>query len=97
MSTATWYQGLRLEKDPGDTFDLRWHYDQLLAGNEDVTSATATGDAGISVGTAAVTGKVVATRISGGTAGTTYRVTLTIDTSLGQRFTRSVDVRVESL
>lgn len=61
-----------------------------------VSSAVASGDTGITVGTATVdaTGNVVTVRVSGGTAGQTYRVTVTATLSTSETVERSFDVMV---
>lgn len=62
-----------------------------------MASASASADSGITVGSATVdaTGNVVTVRISGGTAGQTYRVTVAATLSTGEVVEMSFDVVVK--
>jgi hypothetical protein len=70
-------------KDPGADLPFAWDWSAWLSDGETITAQTITADAGITVSAPTEDLGVVTVRISGGTAGTTYKVACRITTSGG--------------
>ncbi len=73
-------------KQPGDTVDIDVDLSQWLPGSDTILNASATADAGITLGVTAInpTPKIVKQWVSGGTTGNRYKVTLTITSAEGR-------------
>lgn len=89
-----WYKGLTVAKDPGATLDWRWDFTDWLGAGDTVSTAVATPATGIAVDsyTADTTGVNVV--LSGGTAGTSYDVTVQVTTAAGLKDERTVTFEV---
>jgi len=70
-------------KDPDANLPYEWDWSAWLSDGETITAQTITADPGITIGAPTEALGVVAVRISGGTAGTTYKVACRITTSGG--------------
>ena len=88
-------------KDPADTLDYEIDFGPALAGNEgdSITAAMATVQpAGeLLPGAVAADGETVVLWFSGGTAGTTYAVTVSVTTASGRAISRAVLLPVQPL
>ena len=70
-------------KDPEANLPYAWDWSAWLSDGETITAQTITADAGITVGAPTEDAGVITVRVSGGTAGATYRVACRITTSGG--------------
>lgn len=70
-------------KDPDASLPYEWDWAAWLSDGETITGTVITADPGITVGAPSQAAGIVTVRISGGTAGTTYRVACRITTSGG--------------
>ena len=72
------------KKQPGETFDYDINFATWLAAVSDTgASMVVTVDAGITLGATSLTNGVAKARLSGGTTGTTYKMTITLTTTGG--------------
>ena len=84
------------KKDPSGVRDYSIDWSAVLDSAETIPSdATWTVPAGITKDAQSITGDITTIRLSGGTAGTSYTVTANITTSAGQKFERSIFIRVD--
>lgn len=70
-------------KDPDASLPYEWDWAAWLSDGETITGTVITADPGITVGAPSQAAGIVTVRISGGTAGTTYKVACRITTSGG--------------
>ena len=88
-------------KDPGDTLDYELDISQALAGNDNDSVATVAVDVTptdtLVVGPAAGDANTAVLWLSGGQAGTTYAVRITMTTLTGRVIARTVLLPVQSL
>lgn len=87
-------------KDPAEVKDYGIDWSALLADTETITTSTWTVPTGITAPatpTTAPTATVATIWLSGGTAGTSYRITNHVLTSEGREFERSFTVTVEDM
>jgi hypothetical protein len=83
-------------KDPNDTADYTFDWDDFLPTGEIITDATlAVSDAALTIVADDFTDRTVRVRLSGGEAATNYTVDCTITTDAGQIFevTKTLPVR----
>lgn len=83
-------------KDPDASLPYEWDWSAWLSDGETITDTVITADAGITVGAPIEALGVVTVRISGGTAGTTYKVTCRITTSGGNIDERTKKIMVRN-
>ena len=84
-----------ITKDPQAVLDYSWDWAAWLAAVSDtISSISIAADTGLSVASSAFVGGVVTAWLSGGTAGTTYRVVCHITTAGGRQDERSVFIKV---
>lgn len=83
-----------VDKAPADVVDYGFEYEDELETAETITTSTWSATTGITLGSEGVDGSVATTWVSGGTAGTTYTLVNTIQTSGGRTFVRTLKVRV---
>ena len=81
-------------KSPGETRALTFDFTNELASGDTVTSATATSDAGLTLGAPTVSTPNVNVRASGGSNGSDYLVTCRANTAAGDVLEIAVTVRV---
>lgn len=81
-------------KDPAAKLDYGKRWDAWLAAGETIASHAVTADTGITVGTTSHTDSVVTAWLTGGTAGTDYKVTLHIATNQGREDERTITIKV---
>lgn len=88
-------------KDPGDTLDYELDISQALAGNDTdsvaAVSVAVAPDDTLVVGPTAADGAAAVLWLSGGEAGTTYAVQITMTTVTGRVIARTVLLPVQSL
>lgn len=84
-------------KDPDANLPYEWDWSVWLSDGETITGTVITADPGITVGAPAEALGVVTVRISGGTAGTTYKVACRITTSGGNITEQTKKIRVRDL
>jgi hypothetical protein len=86
-------------KDPGDTIDVRhqWEFPPAMAAVTITASTWASDRLGLTIGPSTIAGRTTIARVSGGTAGTVYRLTNHITCSDGQVFERSTLLPVKDL
>lgn len=86
-----------ISKSPGDILDypFNWGTNWLAEIVDTITSHTITPEAGITCDSSSVVGDTVVAWISGGTAGTTYRVTCQIVTAGGRTFQQSIYIKIK--
>jgi hypothetical protein len=70
-------------KDPDASLPYEWDWAAWLSDGETITGTVITADPGITVGAPSQAAGIVTVRVSGGTAGATYRVACRITTSGG--------------
>ena len=73
-------------KSPADVADYWIDWSNVLSTNESITSVSVTVPSGITTTQNSFTNTMVAIRLSGGTAGTTYVIACTITTTNGETF-----------
>jgi len=76
MKQVVWVPGLTLTQDSSDSEIYQWDLADWLDGETLVDPPTMTADAGITAAIYVVGPSSVDVRVSGGTAGTTYEVTV---------------------
>ena len=81
-------------KDPSAVLDYVFDWTEWLATGETITDHTITADTGITVDSSTELDGKVTVWLSGGTAGTTYRVECLITTSAGRTDERSLWITV---
>lgn len=74
-----WFNGLTIDKDPADVFDIPWSFKQLLQ-SDTIDTATVEGT-NITIDSSSVSGNTVTFFVSGGTDGSTGEVKVTIVTT----------------
>ena len=84
-----------IKKDPEAVLDYTFDWTEWLDDVVDtISTRVASADAGIVVDSSAIVGKKVTIWLSGGTAGTTYRVECKITTVGGRTDERSIWIKV---
>lgn len=85
-------------KDPGATLDFYIEWASWLSTGDAVSDADWTADTGITIGSGeyapSVSGTKATVWLSGGTAGTKYRVTCRLTTTAGRIDDRSITINV---
>lgn len=89
-----WYKGLTVAKDPDSVLDWAWDFDDWLEDTDSLASKTVTAELGITVDSSSIIGDQVVVWLSGGTAGTSYDVTVRAVTSDGRTVDRTVTFEV---
>lgn len=84
-------------KDPGEVLDYAVDWSAHLADGDTIVSSSWVVATGLTVGTDSETTTRTTIWLSGGTAGTEYRVTNTVTTAQGRTFERSFTVTVQDL
>jgi hypothetical protein len=84
----------RFTKQPGENKDYDFNYTDWMPASDSISTSVVTADAGISLGTKTQTVTVVKQFISGGTAGTDYKVTCTITTAQGRIDQKEITILV---
>jgi hypothetical protein len=83
MATRLYSLGSQLPADVR-TVEFDWTAFLALLPGDSIASYPVTADSGITLGTPSIADDVVYVRVSGGTAGTSYRVTCTVTTTNGE-------------
>lgn len=83
------------QKDPEAVLDYSFDWTPWLAAGETITSKTVTVPTGLTLDASNEAAGVVTAWISGGTAGTAYRVECLIVTSEGRTDERSITIRAQ--
>lgn len=86
-------------KDPADIrpFEFDWQ-DEVPAGDTVTGSTWSATPSGLTLATASIPeARVTRVIISGGTAGSTYEITNTVDTANARHFERTFGIRVRNL
>jgi len=84
----------KFEKQPSEIQDYDIDFSEYLdALTDTASSATVTGEIGITVNAFALSGKVVKVWLSGGDNGETYKITVRLTTSGGR--VREADIKVK--
>lgn len=81
-------------KDPDADLDWQFNWADWLADGETISSATFTVDDGLTVTSTGHDDTVATVWLSGGTAGSVYRVTSHVVTSAARTDDRSISIRV---
>jgi hypothetical protein len=81
-------------KDPDAVLDYQWNWASWLSDGDTIASATVTAPTGLTVDSITATSSAVTAWLSGGTAGTSYRVTCHIVTADGREDDRSITIIV---
>ena len=89
-----WYAGIIVAKDPDGVIDWRWEWEDWLSAGDSISSHTATPAVGITVDSSTINGTGIDVVLSGGTAGTSYDVTVQITTAAGLVDDRTVTLEV---
>ena len=82
-------------KDPSAVLDYVFDWTKWLAAAETITSHTVTVPTGLTLESSTAASGIVTVWISGGTAGTTYRVECLIVTTAGRTDERSLWITVQ--
>ena len=82
-------------KDPSAVLDYAFDWTGWLAAGETITSHTVTVPTGLTLESSTAASGIVTAWISGGTAGTTYRVECLIVTTAGRTDERSLWITVQ--
>ena len=82
------------QKDPEAVLDWQFDWTSWLADAETIATHTVTAEDGLTVDSSAEADGVVTVWVSGGTAGTRYRLECLISTSAGRTDERSVSISV---
>jgi len=80
----------RIYKDPDATLDYSWDWADWLTAGETITTASVTVPDGLTLGVVSQLSGVVTAWVSGGTAGTEYKVYCRITTSEGRIDDRTI-------
>lgn len=91
MKSVTWKPGLQIPHDPGATEDYVWNWADWLGG-ETLSSATLTAEDGVTATVQSTDATAVTMRLTGGVAGSRYRVTGHAVSSAGREQNRTVIV-----
>lgn len=83
-----------LPKVPGEAVDVTFDWSPELTVGQTISLASWTATAGLTLGGNGVVGALATQRISGGTAGTDYRLTCTITKNNGEVIPRTVVISV---
>jgi len=83
------------KKDPDAVLDYGFDWSDWLDTDETISASTWTVEDGITQDSESETTSVTTIWLSGGTAGTTYRIVNEIVTSDGRTENRSMDIQVE--
>ena len=83
-------------KDPDASLPYEWDWAAWLSDGETITGTVITADPGITVGAPSQAAGIVTVRVSGGTAGATYRVACRITTSGGNITQRTKKIVVRN-
>jgi hypothetical protein len=83
-------------KDPDASLPYEWDWAAWLSDGETITGTVITADPGITVGAPSQAAGIVTVRVSGGTAGATYRVACRITTSGGNIDERTKKIMVRN-
>ena len=74
----------KFKKQPGEVLDYDVSYEDFFSNrNDTLNNATVVADAGITVDSVDLNGELVKVVLSGGTNGVTYKVTVTMTTTIG--------------
>lgn len=80
--------------DPQAVLDYTFDWSTWLGDGETITATTVTGETGITVGVVTNDASTVTAWLSGGTAGTSYRVVCHVTTSDGRQDDRTLRLSV---
>jgi len=83
------------KKDPGETLDYRIDWSDWLGDGETISTSTWTAEAGITKGADSKTDTTTTVWLSGGTAGSTYRIEDTVTTNGSRTGVRSFLIVVQ--
>ena len=83
-------------KDPDASLPYEWDWAAWLSDGETITGTVITADPGITVGAPSQAAGIVTVRVSGGTAGATYRVACRITPSGGNIDERTKKIMVRN-
>lgn len=72
------------KKQPGETLDYDVDFEKWLSEGDTMLSATAVAETGLTVDDVEVIAPLVKVWLSGGTAGVSYKVTVTLQTTAGR-------------
>lgn len=81
-------------KDPNAVLDYTWNWAAWLASGDTLSGSTVTADTGLTVESFSIVGQTVTAWLSGGEAGTSYRVTCQAVTTGGRTDERSIVIEV---
>lgn len=84
-------------KDPLDVLPYAFDWTNFLASGETIQSATITVPTGITLGAQQINGSIVQFYLSGGTAGTAYKISCFIQTNMTPAANRSFQLQVSNL
>jgi hypothetical protein len=79
-------------KQPSEVLDYDIDFTEWMTPGDSIATATATSDAGITLGATTIIGYVVKQWVSGGTDGNSYKVTVKVTTNGGR--VKEADFRV---
>jgi len=96
---ARWYEGITFEKDPDDVVDYTMNFKGLLQADAIDTATATDANSVVTIDSTTVSGNNVTVFVSGGSAGSTAKVEVTIVTTntTPRTFERSFLVRVKDL
>lgn len=81
-------------KDPSATLDYAFDWSSWLASGDSIASATVTADTGLTVASTSVSSSSVTAWLSGGEAGSLYRVVCQVTTEGGRTDERTMQIEV---
>ena len=86
----------KFSQDPDEVLDYTLDWSDWLPNGDVITSATATGEAGLTVGaTVSFTTTTTTVWLSGGTAGSEYDVSVHVVTTGGREGDRSITLQIK--
>lgn len=85
------------DKDPGEKKDYAVNWSEHLTSGDTITTSTWVAASGLTSSAPSATTTTTTIWLSGGTAGTEYRVTNHVITAQGREFERSFVVNVQDL
>ena len=94
MAEVYWKKGMVLDQDPDETIDYYLDFSGLMNTGVTVSNVVVTAATGFTASHQGTTGQVVTIRCTGGTAGSSYNVEVDVTGSDGQKFSRSLSIRV---
>lgn len=81
-------------KDPVATIDFSVDWSGILPAGDNISSAIATAESGLTVASHSFSGQLHTIWLTGGTAGTTYLVTSEVTSAAGRRDRRTIRITV---